>query len=547
MCNTSTMDTKGSVAQCEALFDCGADLVRLTAQGVREADNLANIRKQLTADGYPQPLVADIHFNPQAAHAALKTVEKVRINPGNFADSKTAKIYDDALFKEAALRVKERFGAFLDEAQKLNRAIRIGVNHGSLSERMLQRYGDTAEGMSASCMEYLLICKEKNFKNVVVSMKSSNVVVMCEAVRLVSEAMDKKEFPCPLHLGVTEAGDAEDGRIKSALGIGSLLADGYGDTLRVSLSEDPTAEIPVAEKIKNFIDRLSRTPKIPFDETHAYDRNYDQRKDTHRLGNIGGDALPVVVADLRRSNKEASSLKMNPDFFINDSRSCQDAFEGKEVVRIETLELNKEYLDKLRRKKDIVIILSSHHPNAIGDWRSAFLKLQTADIKHPVILHRDYMTDDEEELFVEATIEMGSILMEGRGNGLMITAPNIDADKVMRLSFGILQAARLRFTRTEYISCPGCGRTLYDMPSTIRRIKEATKDLTGLKIGIMGCIVNGPGEMADADYGYVGAAKGKVDLYKGRQCVERGIPQEEAVDRLIQLIKKDQKNGNQDH
>ncbi|MFC4666438.1 (E)-4-hydroxy-3-methylbut-2-enyl-diphosphate synthase [Falsiporphyromonas endometrii] len=542
MCNTSTMDTISSVEQCIGLFDAGADLVRLTAQGVREADNLGNIRSALIKAGYPQPLVADIHFNPKAAHAALKTVEKVRINPGNFADNKSSVIYNDEQFAKGAERVQTRFGEFLDDAASLDRAIRIGVNHGSLSERMLQRYGDTAEGMTASCMEYLRICKAHGFRNVVVSMKSSNVLVMCEAVRQVSEAMDKENLPFPLHLGVTEAGDAEDGRIKSALGIGSLLADGYGDTIRVSLSEDPVAEIPVAEKIRSFIERLAHAPHISNDDKLIYNREYEQRKDSVEIGEIGGDKQLVVVGDLRFHGSYTYSNDFHPDFIIRKEDNLNHVFEGfDEVIELETFQLDHAALSKLKSKEKALIILSSHHPNAIGDWRKAFAKLETAGVRLPVIINRDYMTEDLEQLYVEATIEMGSILMEGRANGLMITAPKVCPNKATQLAFSILQAARLRFTKTEYISCPGCGRTLYDLPSTIKRIKEATSHLPGLKIGIMGCIVNGPGEMADADYGYVGAAKGKVDLYKGKQCVERGIPQEEAVKRLLHLIENDKK------
>ena len=542
MASVSTMDTEASIGQAVRIIDAGADYVRFTAQGVREAANLAHIRAGLTALGYPTPLVADIHFNPKAADEALLHVEKVRINPGNFVESKA----DDTLTEEEAFdkghrAVVERFGAFVQEAAHLGRAIRIGVNHGSLSERMLRRYGDTAEGMVESCMEFLDVCRAQQFDDVVISMKASNTLVMTAAVRMLVERMDAAGIAFPLHLGVTEAGDGEDGRIKSAVGIGSLLADGIGDTIRVSLSEDPEYEVPVARKLVAYIERRSNHPAIILPHPEQYDRNRLQRQETVAVGSlIGGKHTPIVLSDRSKGGTDFDA-DLQPDIIL---RSDGNYYQGENLLAeihflpLRLSDLTEERLQTLKTTPDTVLIIEAAGINPVAEWRAASLLMEQTGCNCPVILHRRYDATELEDVQLQAAADMGTLLLEGRGNGLMITADRQPAADVDRLAFGILQATRLRMSRTEYISCPGCGRTLYNLQETVARIKAATAHLKELKIGIMGCIVNGPGEMADADYGYVGAGPGRIDLYKQKVCVRRGIPQEEAVQQLVDLIKE---------
>ena len=432
MATTDTNDTEGSVAQAKRIIDAGGELVRFTTQGIREAENMKNISARLKADGYDTPLVADVHFTAHTADVAAQYCEKVRINPGNYVDpGRTFKHleYTDEEYAEELKKIDAKLVPFINICKEHHTAVRIGVNHGSLSDRIMSRYGDTPEGIVESCMEFLRIFRRENFNDVVISIKASNTVVMVTTVRLLVKTMDKEDMHYPLHLGVTEAGEGEDGRIKSALGIGALLTEGIGDTIRVSLSEEPECEIPVARKLVDLIPECSRL----------------------------------------RAEAEAG-------------------------IKDDTITLNLD----------------------APDWETFQLK---------------------------AAMAVGALLIDRKATKLVITSPAsyTNADSLTSLADSILQAARIKFTKTEYISCPGCGRTLYNLQETIARIKAATSHLVGLKIGIMGCIVNGPGEMADADYGYVGAGRGKISLYKGKQCVEKNIPEEEAVDHLLSLIQNDRK------
>ncbi len=545
MANTDTNDTEGSVAQAERIIKAGADLLRYTTQGRREAANMANIAEGIHHLGYTTPLVADVHFNPNAADEALEHIEKVRINPGNYVDTKssTPREWTDELFEEMHNKVIERFGKFVLRAKELGRAIRIGVNHGSLSERMLTRYGDTPEGMIESCLEYLDVCRMHDFHDIVISMKSSNTLVMTAAVRLLSKTLAERGYPAyPLHLGVTEAGEGEDGRIKSAVGIGSLLADGLGDTIRVSLSEEPEAEIPVA---KTLVDYISSRQPLDVDTAILPDWNeytnlsYNDRKNSIAIGKLaGGGNLPIVLNNATPSNSGDST---KADYYISDSGAITNAqgaiMKDFSYVELDCYSITEEALANVQETS--LILLNAPGNNAIAEWRLGFTLLRRAGIKNSIILRRTYTTNDIELFRLQLAADAGTIIIDGWSNGLYISAPNLQEEDVIKTELGVLQATRLRMSKTEFISCPGCGRTLYSLTETIAKIKAATSHLKGLKIGVMGCIVNGPGEMADADYGYVGAAPGKIDLYKGQECIRRGIPQEEAVNQLIDLIKSE--------
>lgn len=545
MANTDTNDTEGSVAQAERIIKAGADLLRYTTQGRREAANMANIAEGIHHLGYTTPLVADVHFNPNAADEALEHIEKVRINPGNYVDTKssTPREWTDELFEEMHNKVIERFGKFVLRAKELGRAIRIGVNHGSLSERMLTRYGDTPEGMIESCLEYLDICRMHDFHDIVISMKSSNTLVMTAAVRLLSKTLAERGYPAyPLHLGVTEAGEGEDGRIKSAVGIGSLLADGLGDTIRVSLSEEPEAEIPVA---KTLVDYISSRQPLDVDTAILPDWNeytnlsYNDRKNSIAIGKLaGGGNLPIVLSNATPSNSGDST---KADYYISDSGAITNAqgaiMKDFSYVELDCYSITEKALANVQETS--LILLNAPGNNAIAEWRLGFTLLRRAGIKNSIILRRTYTTNDIELFRLQLAADAGTIIIDGWSNGLYISAPNLHEEDVIKTELGVLQATRLRMSKTEFISCPGCGRTLYSLTETIAKIKAATSHLKGLKIGVMGCIVNGPGEMADADYGYVGAAPGKIDLYKGQECIRRGIPQEEAVNQLIDLIKSE--------
>lgn len=574
MANVSTMDTEAAVRQAIRMIEAGAEYVRFTAQGEREARNLGEIRKELNAQGYTTPLVADIHFNPRAADAAADEVEKVRINPGNYVDKvKTFDLleYTDEEYAAELQKIRDRFVPFLNICKEHGTAIRIGVNHGSLSDRIMSRYGDTPEGMVASCMEFLRICRDENFPDVVISIKASNTVVMVKTVRLLVRTMEAEGMHYPLHLGVTEAGDGEDGRIKSAVGIGTLLTDGIGDTIRVSLSEDPEAEMPVARKLVDYILERQGHKPITASLTPGYDPITATRRVSRVTEGIGGNFPPIVISDRSNGDFEFDHLSMpdyiyigaeDPENLPDTFRMLVDAHFWKErpnafpyfiaseieemkkfnsplkFIRLTFNDLTSRTLEILKQDPTVVVVLSTHHRNAVGSQRAAMHKLMIAGCDVPVILHREYHETDKESLQLKSAADFGTLLLDGFGNGLMLQDDDCEATTTDSCMFGILQATRTRISKTEYISCPSCGRTLYDLQTTIARIKEATSHLKGLKIGIMGCIVNGPGEMADADYGYVGAGRGQISLYKGKECVLKNVSEEDAVERLVQLIKE---------
>lgn len=573
MANVSTMDTEGAVQQAVRMITAGSEYVRFTAQGEREARNLGEIRHQLTALGYDTPLVADIHFNPKAAETAALYVEKVRINPGNYVDKlKTFRQieYTEEEYAAELEKIRARLIPFLALCRTHQTAIRIGVNHGSLSDRIMSRYGDTPEGMVASCMEFLRICQEEDFRDVVISIKASNTVVMVATVRLLIRTMDAEDMHYPLHLGVTEAGDEEDGRIKSAVGIGALLVDGIGDTIRVSLSEPPEAELPVARKLVDYMLQQEQFPPL---EAPASYQTFDFHRQTHAVHRIGDPYVPVVITDrscgdfsidgsnmpdyiylgkqhplpLRQSLPQAIPLLMDymhweqaphtfPYFKSTDLFQLSRCHASLKFLELTYADLDNDLFHLLAGDPAIVVVLTNRHPNAVYEIRSSVCRMKDAGCKTPVILRLTYQETDKETLQVKAATDLGSLLLDGIGNGIFLSCEGIDPHITDSYQFSILQAARVRISKTEYISCPGCGRTLYDLQTTIARVKAATSHLKGLKIGIMGCIVNGPGEMADADYGYVGAGRGRISLYKGKTCMLKNIPEEEAVDQLIRLI-----------
>lgn len=580
MTTTSTDDTEGSVAQAERIIKAGGELVRLTTQGVKEAENLKNINAGIRRDGFSTPLVADVHFNPRVADVAARYAEKVRINPGNYVDPARKFVkhdYTDEEYASELKKIEERLVPFLDICKENHTAIRIGVNHGSLSDRIRNRYGDTPEGIVESCMEFLRICKKHDFGDVVISIKSSNTVVMVRSVRLLVDTMDKEDMHYPLHLGVTEAGEGEDGRIKSAVGIGALLADGIGDTIRVSLTEEPEAEIPVARHLVDYIDRKAGHQLIPAETYEGFDWLRPERRTTKPVDNIGGGNVPVVMVSENADNAARDEDASKADYIYVGSNLPKERKEGKRYVvdyqlyvqaddksqlypifpvtampfvsmvqaKLKFLVLQfgtpaDEYLACLKTHPEIVVVCVSNHQNRLGSQRALVHEMMIAGVENPVVFAQMYRLNDAEEFQFEAAADMGALMIDGLCDGIwLMNDGDIAPSTIDGTAFGILQAGRLRTSKTEYISCPGCGRTLYDLRDTIKRIHEATKDMKGLKIGIMGCIVNGPGEMADADYGYVGAGPGKISLYKGKECVEHNIPEGEAVERLLRLIKTD--------
>lgn len=595
MTTTPTTDTEACVEQAERIIKAGGEYVRLTTQGVREAENLKNINARLREDGYMTPLVADVHFNPHVADVAALYAEKVRINPGNYVDpARTFKKleYTDEEYAEELKKIEKQFVPFLNICKENHTAVRIGVNHGSLSDRIMSRYGDTPAGIVESCMEFLRICKREKFDNVVISIKASNTVVMVQSVRLLVEAMNKEEMDYPLHLGVTEAGEGEDGRIKSAVGIGALLCDGIGDTIRVSLSEEPEAEIPVARHLVDYITRRTAHMPIPGNSFEGFNWASPERRKTKAVGNIGGGNLPVVISSRiaagangngQALQKETSGdATLQPDFlYVGTEMPAEVLPEQKYIVdfdkyaRLEGDKTNiypifpynavpfisgvkadlkflvlpygaasEEYIPCLKAHPEVVVVSMSNHQNKLGEQRALLHEFMNEGIENPVVFCQMYSHSQEEkgDFQLEAAADMGALMFDGFTDGIwLMNNGTLSDDVIDATAFGILQAARLRTTKTEYISCPGCGRTLYDLRTTIARIKEATKDMKGLKIGIMGCIVNGPGEMADADYGYVGAGRGKISLYRRKECVEKNIPEEEAVEKLLQLIRSDER------
>lgn len=527
MTNTSTMDTENSVAQIQRMAESGCEYARLTAQGVREASNLAEIKKELRQRDIDIPLIADIHFNPKAAFEAALHVEKVRINPGNFVDpGRTFRQidYTPEEYQNELNRIDQTLIPFLELCKEHSTAVRIGVNHGSLSDRIMSRYGNTPAGMVESAMEFLRVCKKTGFRNVVISMKASNTVVMVEAVRRLVREMDKEEMNFPLHLGVTEAGAGEDGRIKSAVGIGTLLAEGVGDTVRVSLSEPPEAEIPVAKSLVDYISSRKDAPEINGEVWENYDPINPNIPLSEPYDGIGGNNRSIVVVEAEEWD-DTYPADRKPDKMV-----------GKDWTRIDSAAIpDAEEL----RKSDTPLLLTSSHADPVGEMKAALHKIVSEGIRRPVILSLSYNNLPENDVKIRAAADFGALLLSGFGDGIMICGDSMTAAGRVNLAFNILQASRRRFTRTEFISCPGCGRTLFELETTVQKIKEATSHLKALKLGIMGCIVNGPGEMADADYGYVGAAAGHVSLYRGKECIEKNIPEDQALHKLIELLKND--------
>ena len=582
MANVSTADTDAAIAQAIRIADAGGELVRFTAQSVSEARNLANIRKGLNDAGYTLPLVADIHFNSSIAEEAARHVEKVRVNPGNFvykAGSVAVAEYSDDDYDNELSLVKERLKRLLNICKEHKTAIRIGVNHGSLSGRVMSRYGDTPHGMVESCMEFLRICRDEDFFNIVVSIKASNTVVMVRTVRLLAKQMKEEQLEFPLHLGVTEAGEGEDGRIRSAVGIGALLADGIGDTIRVSLSEEPEKEIPVARKLTRHILKRENHPYIKAPRFSDFDPIFCSRRESRAVGDIGGDNLPVVITIYEKGGecripesnapdyiyikgKEQAEIERilseNPKqkFIVDEAFWDRDdnrlfpmvpirELAGREwdtsllFVAASRSDLSEELINKLSESTNVVLVLFSNRRNMVGSERGTMHWLMNRACEVPVVFWHRYFEADIEELQIVAASDFGTLLLDGFSDGIMLCdEKNVSTEQISACLFGILQAARVRTTKTEYISCPGCGRTLFDLQSTVAEVKKATSHLKGLKIGVMGCVVNGPGEMADADYGYVGAGKGTINLYKGKECVQKNIPEKDAVAALIALIKK---------
>lgn len=601
MTTTNTNDTEASVAQAKRIIASGGELVRLTTQGKREAENLKNINAQLRAEGITTPLCADVHFNANVADVAALYAEKVRINPGNYVDpGRTFKIleYTDEEYAKELKRIENRLTPFIQICKENHTAVRIGVNHGSLSDRIMSHYGDTPEGIVESCMEFLRIFKKHDFNDIVISIKASNTVVMVRSVRLLVAEMEKEDMNYPLHLGVTEAGEGEDGRIKSAVGIGALLNDGIGDTIRVSLSEEPECEIPVAKYLARYIRQKKGHIIVPAETSKDFDYLRPERRKNKAVENIGGENVPVVIAtrNAKEQNADVASTLPTPDYiYVNDTLpaelksgqkyiidynayielSAKDELPSENVFpifptpaipfigtvksKMKFLVLkygtpSEEFLACLKYHPEVVVVCVSSHQNKLAEQRALVHQMMIAGVENPVVFAQMYQfSADEsnenanepsakEQFQLSAAADMGALMIDGLTDGLwLMNNGNISQDDVEQTAFGILQAGRLRMVKTEYISCPGCGRTLYDLRTTIARIKEATKGMTGLKIGIMGCIVNGPGEMADADYGYVGAGLKKVSLYRKKVCVEKNIPEEDAVEHLLALIKNDQK------
>lgn len=588
MTTTDTMDTLGSVEQSIRMIEAGCELVRLTAPSKKEAENLGVIKKELVKRGYDTPLVADIHFTPNAAEIAAKLIEKVRVNPGNYADKKKFEEidYTEASYRAELIRIEEKFTPLVLLCKEHGTAMRIGTNHGSLSDRILSRFGDTPEGMVQSAMEFIHICRKNDYHDLVISMKASNTLVMVQAYRLLVKTMKEHGMNYPLHLGVTEAGDGEDGRIKSAVGIGALLEDGLGDTIRVSLTEDPEFEIPVAQKLvqkfqKKIDYKLKYSSKNNFDFFH-----YNKRK-TKALINIGGSNTSIVFSDLSKKEKIVSTnffgfgysyseklekwnisdqaadyvylgdhtidfeipgtLRLVQNFETWKKHKRADAYplftleeyhqNKPEGIAFLLLDLDSDFAVSALPTRNVIYVAETKKSQKTQIIRKFQHELAEYENKNPVILKLSYHLEDLETLQLYASSDAGIHFIDGFADGLWITAPRSLVD-LNSLSFGILQATRTRISKTEYISCPSCGRTLFDLQETTAKIRERTAHLKGLKIGIMGCIVNGPGEMADADYGYVGTGPGKINLYKEKTVVKKNISEEEAVDALIELIRE---------
>lgn len=600
MTTTDTMDTMGTVEQSIRCIEAGAELVRITAPSIKEAHNLLPIKNELRKRGYTTPLVADIHFTPNAAEVAARIVEKVRINPGNYIDKKKFELleYTDAEYLEEIDRIRERFTPLVNICKDHGTAMRIGTNHGSLSDRIMSRYGDTPMGMVESAMEFLRIAEALSYRNIVLSMKSSNPQVMVQAYRLLVSTMQQELGHCyPLHLGVTEAGDGEDGRIKSAAGIGTLLEDGVGDTVRVSLTEDPEFELPVCrDLVRRYTQRANHVPIAPVadPEKLPYSPFQFAKRNSEATGNIGGKQVPVVVADLRHipaitpahlegvgyhydeatdkwniSDAAADyiytgtqilpfalpgTLQVITDFatwltaedkskyhpYFSDIAQLVHTGEGLHFLQVDADQLGDTILEALQAQQaNVIPVIASSNTHAMASVRRFLIAMMERKITLPVILHCSSKTQNADQDLIHFATETGALLLDGFGDGLWLTAEgasNVPAT-INNVAFGILQATRSRISKTEYISCPSCGRTLFDLQETTARIRAVTNHLKGVKIAIMGCIVNGPGEMADADFGYVGSGVGKITLYRGKEVVKRGLSSEVAVTELINLIR----------
>jgi len=596
MTTTDTKDTEATVEQSIRMIEVGCELVRITAPSKRDAENLAPIKEAIRAKGYDTPLVADIHFTPNAAEIAARIVEKVRVNPGNYADKKKFQTieYTDESYLAELDRIRERFTPLVKICKEEGTAMRIGTNHGSLSDRIMSRYGDTPEGMVESALEFVRICRDNDYHDLVLSMKASNPQVMVQAYRLLVNHMMAEGMNYPIHLGVTEAGEGEDGRIKSAVGIGTLLEDGIGDTVRVSLTEEPEAEIPVARLLVDRYETRNDHQSIPPVDTKPLDPFSYERRDSAKVFNLGGGQAPVVIGDLSKKDEvKPSSLfpfgygysipldKWNisdqaADYLylgdkkvefeipgtlgvIVDERTWHAQSKKPRVYPLQTVEsfleigelsttvnfieakdvdlYRTDFVERIKQSEHSVLILETENEHAMPALRRAFMELLNAEISIPVVIKRKYGSLDQERFRIYSSTDVGGLLIDGLGDGIWIHSDAVDARTTNGLAFGILQATRTRISKTEYISCPSCGRTLFDLQETTAKIRSRTDHLKGVKIGIMGCIVNGPGEMADADYGYVGTGPGKITLYKEKEVVKRNVPSERAVDELIELIK----------
>lgn len=621
MTTTDTMDTIGTVEQSIRCIEAGAELVRITAPSKKEAENLLNIKNELRKRGYTTPLVADIHFTPNAAEIAARIVEKVRVNPGNYVDKKKFELieYSDADYEEEIERIRNRFTPLVKICKEYGTAMRIGTNHGSLSDRIMSRYGDTPIGMVESAMEFLRIAESENYYNIVLSMKSSNPQVMVQAYRLLIENMQSELGHCyPLHLGVTEAGDGEDGRIKSAIGIGALLEDGIGDTIRVSLTEDSEFEIPVCQNIvkryslipalsKGEGENKSSVPTIKNISKFLPDITVRNIRNTFAVQNIGANHVPVVISDFHKKDTitqndlrdigyrynsvtdkwhisdmaadyifcgdtkvdfalpgtlkliynydswKGSSDKTKCLPILNEQQYLDDSVEKSSLLNFVMLDCysanypafdKEKFLQKIKNDNTAILCLSSENKNAVQSVRRMFIELNEREIKNPAILICDSNKDTMDESLIHFAIETGALFIDGFGNGILLSDHYRDKNEIPdyklmnSIAFGILQASRTRISKTEFISCPSCGRTLFDLQETTAKVRAVTHHLKGLKIAIMGCIVNGPGEMADADFGYVGSGPGKITLYKGKEVIKRSVPEEIAVEELINLLKE---------
>ena len=520
MANTDTNDIEASVSQAKRCIEAGAELLRYTTQGTKEAENLGIIHNKLQSEGYTTPLVADIHFNPHVAETAAKLVEKIRINPGNFVSSKEGE-YSEKEWAEEINKIREKLFPLLDICKQHNTCVRIGVNHGSLSKRIVSKYGNTPLGLAKSCMEFIDLCEEAEFYNLILSIKASNTRVMVYAVRMLVEMMEKSGKNYPLHLGVTEAGSDTEGRIKSASGIGTLLSEGIGDTIRVSLSEAPEAEIPVAKNIVEYINTYNYSTTIQPKQL-SRKTSYNKRK-SNEIHNIGGENVPIVVTN------KANNTEIHEDYTI-------DNIPNKVLLEVEKIDTST--LELLKTDPEQIIFLTTKEHNFIGTIRLGIEILSKNNIYNPIIVTKRYNENNLSLLQIKSAIDFGGLLIDGLIDGIYINNENraISEEEVCETSFQILQSTRARFSTTEYISCPSCGRTKFDLPERVKEVKKATKHLKGLKIAVMGCIVNGPGEMADADYGYIGAGFGKVSLYKGKECIVKNIPEGEAIKKLLEII-----------